>query len=197
MYFLRVSKLPFGPTRYWHFCLLPCQGPFHGFHTTNCYLCFYTAPLTRLPDSVETAVCYLWFRNTLPARPCKSLALRLATIGSTGHACPHYVKPPKSQLLFATLVLQSPTCQALSNMFYRVGGTRASAHLFIYLFNICIIIYYLFTDIYGRIKQTSTASSNCPGSRTGSLVVEHVGAGLNPPTDPPQSLRRSSMRLVS
>ena len=82
-------------------------------------------------------------------------------------------------------------------MFYRVGGTRASAHLFIYLFNICIIIYYLFTDIYGRIKQTSTASSNCPGSRTGSLVVEHVGAGLNPPTDPPQSLRRSSMRLVS
>jgi hypothetical protein len=30
---------------------------------------------TRLPNSVGTAVCYLWFRSTLPARPCKGLAL--------------------------------------------------------------------------------------------------------------------------
>ena len=64
---------------------------------------------------------------------------------------------------------------------WRHQGVSPFIYLFIYLLNICIIIYYLFTDIYGRIKQTSTASSNCPGSRTGSLVVEHVGAGLNPP----------------
>ena len=99
-------------------------------HTTNCYLCFYTAPLTRLPKSVESAVCHLWFRNTLAARPCKSLALRLATIGSTGDTCQCYVMPSKSQLLFATLVLQSPTCQALSSIFKGVGGTRALAHLY-------------------------------------------------------------------
>ena len=32
---------------------------------------------TRLPNSVGTAVCYLWFRSTLPARPCRVLRCNL------------------------------------------------------------------------------------------------------------------------
>ena len=93
----------------------PC--PFHGFHATNCYLyylCVYTPLLTRLPNGVGTAVCWLWFRSTLPARPCKSLALQLATIGFTGRPCPHYLKPSKSPLLFPAFfytALPSEPCQ--------------------------------------------------------------------------------------
>ena len=76
--------------------------------------------LTPLPNGVGKAVCCLWFRSTPLARPCKSFAI----IGSTGRACPHYLKPSTSPLLFPTLVLHRPTSKPCQASFQGVGGTR-------------------------------------------------------------------------
>ena len=106
----------------------PCQSPFHGFHTTNCYLCFCTAPL---PNSVETAVCHLWFRNTLPARPCQNLALPpLVTQAIPAHTMSRLRRVNCCVQLWFYKALPAKLCQA----FLKGSAAPGRQPIYIYIY---------------------------------------------------------------